>query len=431
MVLKMLAAAADRFPREYTAHVVAALIALLATRRISQGRQTTRERDMHGRVVVLTGAFTPVGLTLLENLAQRGAHVIALTPRPVDSEHVSTYIDLLRSTTSNENIYAERCDLASPSSIHQFAARFSSGGAGEEGHRLPTAPDPRIDALVCAHEYPTIGALALFSSKRGKAKEEEEEGEQRTRDENALATFLLITLLLPMMLTAPVERDIRIVNVVNRFYPAAAPGFFKAEGAYAFSSVSRPPLSASASAPTSSSTLLLPEATRALRTVLLTRHLQRILDALPSAPVPSTSSSSKTTSTSSSQKQKSNIVAVSVSPGLSRSETVAPLFGGSLFGRIIYLLLYPLLLLLTKSANASVQSVLHVLFLPTPFKSYQNSTTLHLCDFAAMRGGGRSRWCWSWCPLGAGAASSVDSRPALVGIGVSGQLGGVRRCRCR
>ncbi|KAJ7623864.1 hypothetical protein DFH06DRAFT_1104631 [Mycena polygramma] len=374
MVLKILTAASGYFPSEYTVHIVATLIAVLATRRIAQGRWTTRERDMHARVVVVTGGFTPLGLTLLESLAHRGAHIIALTPHPVSSPLVSTYIDLLRSTTSNENIYAETCDLASPPSIHAFAARFVTGD-----NTNPTTAPPRLDALVCAHEYAGVGALPQFA--RGGAKgREAREREQRARDEGALASFLLATLLLPAMLTAPVERDIRIVHVVNRFYAAAAPRFF-ADGRYVFPDLSAPlPPSAS---PTSKSQLrdspLLAEATRALRTVLLTRHLQRVLDALPSAPVPNPSDGSST-ATGRVANQKSNIVAVSVSPGLSRAETVAPLFGygeeregegRSWWGRLFYILLYPLLFLLTKSASATLQSVLHVLFLPTPVKSLQ------------------------------------------------------------
>jgi len=39
--------------------------------------------------------------------------------------------------------------------------------------------------------------------------------------------FLLTTLLLPALLVAPVERDIRIINIVNPFYAAAAPAFLR------------------------------------------------------------------------------------------------------------------------------------------------------------------------------------------------------------
>ncbi|KAJ7610333.1 hypothetical protein B0H17DRAFT_864900, partial [Mycena rosella] len=337
MVLKILASALPYFPTEHTVHIVTGLILVLTARAISQGRKTTRERDLHARVVLVTGAFSPMGLTLLESLAQRGAHIIALTPHPVDSEQVTTYIELLRSTTSNEQIYAEHCDLASPPSIQAFAARFMA------------AKETRIDALLFTHEYRHIGPLRFLS----RAPPADADAE---RECAALATFLLTTLLLPALLTAPAERDIRIVNVVNRFYAAAA-----ALPLAALAAPALPP----------SSALFLREGARALRTAVLTRHLQRVLDALPAPPVPASDGPAVRPAA-----QKSNIVAVAVSPGVSRVETVAPLFNAdwargsesSTAGILLYLLAYPLLLLFTKSARAALESVLHVLFLPTPFK---------------------------------------------------------------
>ncbi|KAJ7769983.1 hypothetical protein B0H16DRAFT_1777011 [Mycena metata] len=363
MVLKILAAAYEYFPKDYTVHVATGLIGVLATYRIAQGRKTTRERDLHARVVVLTGAFTPLGLTLLEQLAKRGAHVIALTPHSVADERVSTFIDLLRSTTSNENIYAEECDLASPPSIQAFAARFVKGtNPGPGPGAGPNLDPPRVDALVFAHEYAAVGAWGAFS-----APEAARAAEQLQRDEGALGTFLLMTLLLPALLTAPVERDIRIVNMVNRFYAAAAPRMFK-DATYAFEDLYSTKTKAKSTALQASP--IPREATRALRTIILTRHLQRVLDALPSAPVPNPLEN-PADAPPPTHVQKSNIVAVSVSPGLSRAETVAPLFGlpsGSRWGWLFYVLLYPLLLLFAKSSSASIQSVLHVLFLPTPIK---------------------------------------------------------------
>ncbi|KAF7362866.1 hypothetical protein MVEN_00636400 [Mycena venus] len=156
MVLKILAAAISAFPQlqdtSYTVPAAATLIALLATHRIAQGRATTRERDLHACVVVLTGAFTPLGLTLLEDLAKRGVHVIALSPYPVESERVATYIDLLWSVTGNENIWAEECDLESPPSIHAFAKRFVLGpnGDGGTGHGSGGTGAAAQCAGVCA-----------------------------------------------------------------------------------------------------------------------------------------------------------------------------------------------------------------------------------------------------------------------------------------
>ncbi|KAI6046247.1 hypothetical protein EDC04DRAFT_2887935 [Pisolithus marmoratus] len=78
--------------------------------------------------------------------------------------------------------------------------------------------------------------------------------------------------------------------------------------------------------------------------------------------------------------QKSSIVAVSVCSGISRADTIAPLFNADGFHCSIghpsrYLLLQPLLRILTKSPTSTVQSVLHDLFLPTPFKRITQSSS--------------------------------------------------------
>jgi hypothetical protein len=74
--------------------------------------------------------------------------------------------------------------------------------------------------------------------------------------------------------------------------------------------------------------------------VVFTRHLQRVLDALPSGgQIPKTDDS--TIHVVSDKVQKSNIVAVSVCPGLSRSDTIAPLLNAvrgrkqSMFGIVL------------------------------------------------------------------------------------------------
>ena len=196
-------------------------------------------------------------------------------------------VSLLRSTTSNENIYAEQCDLASPASIRSFCGNYHKS-------------EQRLDAVIFAHEYAPIGHI--FPSR---ASLDDWEKQRRTA---SCATFLVVTLLLPLLLTAPVERDIRLIALVNPFHGAAARGF----------SASR---SSSASGP-----LFLTEGRRALRTAIFMRHLQRVLDALPSgSQVPRTDVNSQAIPVVSDKVQRSNIVAVSVSPGISRTDVVAPL----------------------------------------------------------------------------------------------------------
>lgn len=238
---------------------------------------------------VSQGGFTPLGLTLIQSLAQRGAHVIALSPRPIDHPEVQILVDLLRSTTKNDHVYAEECDLSSSASVRAFCTGFLTG------------KDTRLDAIVFAHEYPPIGSLL--------APDDPAELAARRRAAS-LATFLMMTLLLPVLLVAPVERDIRIVNVVNPFYAAASL-------TYSLTDVLPP------TAP-----LLKLEGRRSLETVIFVRHLQRVLDALPSGgQLPKTDET--TVRVVSDKVQKSNIVAVSVCPGISRADTVATLLKAS------------------------------------------------------------------------------------------------------
>ncbi|KAL5531857.1 hypothetical protein ACEPAF_5420 [Sanghuangporus sanghuang] len=324
--------AANLYSSPYLVHVVVTLFVISIIRAYAQGRSTNRERDLHGRTILLTGAFTSLGSTVLEALANRGAHIIALTHIPIESPEVALIVEALRERTKNESIFVEQCDVLDIKSTRDFCTKFLTG------------KDHRLDAIVFAHEYEHVGPY--FASKEEKAACEE------IRSATSDSTFLIITLLLPTLLVAPAERDIRIVSIINPFYAAAVPHFPQP-----------PPVEGSQ---------FLREGYYALRTVVLVRHLQRVLDALPQAPPPNPDAASA--AAASNKTQKSNIVSVSVSPGFSRHDTVAPLLRAKLstresfIGFVAYVLLLPLLHIFTKTPSHAVQSVLHALFLPTPFK---------------------------------------------------------------
>lgn len=241
-------------------------------------------------------------MSLIDSLARRGAHIIALTSEDVDAGPSSVMIPLLRSTANNENIYAEHCDLNSVPSIREFCTNFVK------------AEEQRIDAIIFAHEYSTVGSIFT----RTLAEEEKQ------RQAASCATFLLTTLLLPALLVAPVERDIRLITLVNPFYAAAAPFF---SDKFTPSPPTAPPSPASRS-------LFVTEGHRALRTAVFMRHLQRILDALPtSSQVPPADINAPSVPVVSDKVQRSNIVAVTVSPGVSRHDVIAPLLGADLSRR--------------------------------------------------------------------------------------------------
>lgn len=270
-------------------------------------------------------------------LAKRGAHIIALSPYPLSHPVPSLLLPLIRSTTNNENIFAEPCDLTSATSIRNFATAFL------------TTNDTRIDAIVYVHEYPSIGRKWFFGGQARKAKEQREEEQ---RESASLASFLLTTLLLPALLVAPVERDIRIVSVVNPFYAAALPTL----PAFLESTPSTPP---------SQQPLLISEGHRALRTIIVTRHLQRILDSLPNR-------AADVKSDKPPAPHPSNILSVSACPGISRRDTIAPFLGTTERGwSLPYMILLLPLLFFTKSSETALQTLLHVLFLPTPLKRAQ------------------------------------------------------------
>ncbi|KXN86022.1 hypothetical protein AN958_10579 [Leucoagaricus sp. SymC.cos] len=406
MVLKVAQALADKFfPYQYAYHILIGLIALTVLRAFSQGRTTNRERDLHNRTFLVTGGFTPLGLTLLQNLAQRGAKIVALSPYPIDSTAVTILISLLRTTYNNEDIYAEQCDLSDSHSIRDFCMLFLTEGR-----------DNRLDGIIFAHEYQHIGTPRILRNKTINAQTEDEETQ---RESQSLATFLITTLLLPALLVAPVERDIRIINVVNSFYAAAAASLRTSQTFDPiFKRLTPPPPTSTSSSVTSppsttssSNSIFLTEGFRSLRTIIFTRHLQRIFDALPKPQIPKTEEGSSSVPIISAEMQRSNIVAVSVSPGISRVDTFSRLLnadwsltsenasGGkegnvegnfSWIGVLFYVVLLPLLHLTTKSPKMAVQSTLHALFLPTPFKILSQSISTSSDSTSSKDGQGES-----------------------------------------
>jgi hypothetical protein len=232
------------------------------------------------------GGFTPLGLVLLSELSSRGAQLIALTPN-LSSPSVVNLIPLLRQTTSNELIFAEECDVESHASIQQFCTNFlrTSPSEGKE--------PPRLDAIVFAHGYTHIQGVNPSSDE--------------LRERTSLASFLITTLLLPSLLRAPSDRDIRLIHVVNPFYAASVPSFNPLS-----------PPTTSRQNPTISTWSK--EGYRSLQTILFAKHLQRVLNALVTTPpVPDPAKPNQPV-----QAASSNILSMSVCPGFSRSDTIAP-----------------------------------------------------------------------------------------------------------
>ncbi|QRV98404.1 short chain dehydrogenase [Ceratobasidium sp. AG-Ba] len=317
---------------------------------IANGRKNPRDRDMHGRVVLLTGAFTPLGLTLMHELAQRGAQIIALAPS-LNDPVVEEIISAIRVVTSNELIFAEECDLTSPASIRAFCKQFLSTTTSGPSSSVPGAPrdPPRLDAVILTHEYTHIGAL-WTSNKDSRRIETERrfEGTERPRHSGSECR-------------EPAIRGFRSYVSTSSCTFQTKPEYRSIEFAI------EAQLARMAIASISSR-----EGERALRSILLMRHLQRVVDALASQSTKPVIGTSDADTVDVKKSKTSNILAVSVAPGFSRPQTIGAYLRASResedytrLGVFLYILLFPIIVLFSKSSNGAAQTVLYALFAPT------------------------------------------------------------------
>jgi NAD(P)-dependent dehydrogenase (short-subunit alcohol dehydrogenase family) len=144
--------------------------------------------DMSGRLCVVTGASSGIGLETARGLVLRGADVVVVgrTPSRVDSA-----VDALRSLGGN--VTGERVDFVSLEQTRALAARLL------EDH-------PSIDVLV--------NNAGLWSPDR----KESEEGHELTFAVNHLAPFLLTLELMPGLRRG---QRARVVNVSSRLHRKA------------------------------------------------------------------------------------------------------------------------------------------------------------------------------------------------------------------
>ncbi|ORY06489.1 hypothetical protein BCR34DRAFT_490154 [Clohesyomyces aquaticus] len=170
---------------------IIALAVLLVLKRFFNGAWNTSERNMHSKVVMITGGTSGIGAEVARNLAQRGAQLILLTNHPLSDPFLVDYIFDLRSSTNNELITAEHVDLASLHSIRLFATKW-----------IDNAPPRRLDMIVlCANEMTPPGGKIRVT----------EDGVERIWGVNYLANFHLLSILSPGLRAQPPDRDVRVV----------------------------------------------------------------------------------------------------------------------------------------------------------------------------------------------------------------------------
>lgn len=172
-------------------YTIATVSILVLTKIYTSGATNTAERDMHGKVILMTGGTSGVGARVAHNLARRGAQLVLLTHTAASDPFLADFIQDLRDRHNNQLIYTEQVDLSSLHSIRKFATKW-----------IDNAPPRRLDMLI-------LCAATLTPS--GSERKETEEGVEETWMVNFLANFHLLGILSPAIRAQPFDRDVRII----------------------------------------------------------------------------------------------------------------------------------------------------------------------------------------------------------------------------
>ncbi|GMR40888.1 hypothetical protein PMAYCL1PPCAC_11083 [Pristionchus mayeri] len=169
--------------RKTAAIAAAGAVGLYFARRHFKGGQFTEKISAEGKVAVVTGVNTGIGLETVRELNKRGAKVYMLCRS--EQRAAAAKEQLVQSGCDASRLIYVNLDLGSKENIRKCAERMNQ-------------LEPHIDIL--------INNAGLLTSKYEKTKD----GHEMTWGTNYLGPFLLTELLLPLVEKAP---EGRIVNV--------------------------------------------------------------------------------------------------------------------------------------------------------------------------------------------------------------------------
>ena len=144
-------------------------------------------KDISGRVYVVTGANSGVGLETTRQLVKQGAHVVMACRRVEAAEEVAKSFGNLKG--SHEII---RCDLADLQSVREFASTFLS-------------THDRLDGLACNAGMVNMSGEAKYTK----------DGFETTIGISYFGHFLLTELLLDVLKRSSPSRMLILSSVVH------------------------------------------------------------------------------------------------------------------------------------------------------------------------------------------------------------------------
>ncbi|KAL9601079.1 MAG: hypothetical protein Q9219_002789 [cf. Caloplaca sp. 3 TL-2023] len=265
------------------------------------GSKNASERLMKSKVVL--GGTSGVGAVVVQQLALRGAQIILLTQHAPSDPFLVDYVEDLRSTTNNELIHAEQVDLSSLHAIRLFATKW-----------VDNAPPRRLDMIIlCANTMKPRFTKADYTL----------DSLESNWGINYLANFHLLGILSPSIRAQPPDRDVRIIIGTCSGYIGGEIKALKE---------TRSPMPSKKEYGTSKLALM-----------AFAQAFQRHLDAYKRP-----------------DKQPNNARVILVDPGLTRTPGMRRwLSMGSLWGLLLYLVMWPMWWLTLKSPDMGAQSFLH------------------------------------------------------------------------
>jgi len=305
--------------------IIPILSSIIFIKWLFKGKKNIWERNMHGKVFILTGATSTngMGASVAYDLALRGAQLIILSSKM--DEFTNDFIMDLREKTENELIYSEYCDLSDLSSVRKFATAW-----------IDNITPRRLDGIVLMH-----GEMQPIMGKKRYEKHTSKDGVELQMSINCVGTFHLLNLLKPCIKSQPPDRDVRIVystciwQALGNVFPEDPCMSQEKFISHKFYSASK------------------------LQMSLLLVELHRQLVVGDEKEVKGAEKGDKLT--------KANISTTIVQPGIMRSGTLRRLISNGTLWALLVLyagILYPFLWLFIKNGHGGAQSILYSLYTP-------------------------------------------------------------------
>ncbi|WVN88518.1 uncharacterized protein L203_103729 [Cryptococcus depauperatus CBS 7841] len=307
------------------------------------GKKCVWEREWAGKMIMIVAQPTPTILTLLDHLLHLPSPPQILFLPPISSplpDDLLTILHAMRISAGKNPLAQLHCESLprTPTAVRDFTKKWATAPTGTTG-----AEGRRIDAVVLGEGWNVLPMEAKT------------EGRWSTHEHQ----FHLLTSLLPYLLRAPAERNIRIVSLISPSWQAAIPSM---QGVKPRQDI------------------VYNTGARSVTTILLMNHFQLIFDTLASAslgtikpipkPSPTTESDEKEAKLTRKRDKsiKSNIMAVNVIMPWTRFEAIKPAVVETTLSKILWILFYPLILILTPSSKNAIQSILFALSAPVRYE---------------------------------------------------------------